>query len=200
MRLILPLVTLLLAACASPDTAAPAGTSPGAGNSPRVAVGTGGSAGRPAPTASSPVTIADPHGVWTLGSTHEPAAGPVVACSVLQTLTLTLTDARLQGSVATCAGPCEQLEQLDGNYLNGTATLTGTAKGNLDPNGTPVIYLLKYDVKSQHLRGTRNGQSVWAAPFIVASDDGCRPSPTPDVAPTPQEGTIIPVSNNLPGG
>jgi hypothetical protein len=199
MRLIIPLVAIFLAACSAPDTPKGPGTA-GSTLKAGASAPTTGTRATPRPSASSPITKANPAGVWTIGETGEPGPGPVVACTVAQTLTLTLTDARLQGSVATCEGPCAQLEQLDGNYVDGTATLTGTAKGNLDRYGTPVVYLLHYDSASQHLRGTRNGQGgVWAAPFIVSTDDACHPSPTPDVVPTPQEGSVIPISNAIPG-
>ena len=167
------MIAVLAAACSpTPD-------SPGAIGSTGVAgtvrgVGTTGTAAptttTPRPRVSNTVTAVNPGGLWVIGATGEPGPGPVVACKVNQTLTLTLTGGRLQGSVNTCAGVCERLELLDGTYTDGTATLDGTAMGNFDPNGLPVAYLLKFDAATM----TEISQAKSTKPSRIATSPPIR--------------------------
>ena len=180
----------VLVACTDP-TAGPAGSPLGSARP-----GAKGGSPTPKPQVSSPITARDPSGLWTLHDGANEGSGPDVTClrDQGQLLTLTFADDRLQGSLDACVSTCHQLEGLDGSYGQGAAQLVGQAKGNMDPTGTPVTYVLKFDGATQHLVGTRNGRPVWLAPFIASKDAACDPSPTPQPIATLPEGTVIPVN------
>lgn len=168
-RLLLLLLPLL-AACSGPDASStpttgglPAGTIP---PTPRI------------------VTAEQLDGDWVFGDGHEPAAGPVADCQALQTMTLqTVGAGRLHAAVQTCVQTCEQLESLDGIDDQGQVTLSGSFQGNFGQPPIAVSYTLRYDTATQHLVGTRNGTTFWAAPYEPSAD--CPPSPSPGPSPSP---------------
>ena len=129
-------------------------------------------------TPTATVSAADLTGQWLFGSSDEPSPGPVLACYPFKVWNLTQTGTKLHGSVLACMGPCSAFtEETDGTNASGSVTLTGIAKDDPTATGSPVAYSLQFDPATQHLVGTRNAQSFWAAPFIPKPASICGPGP-----------------------
>lgn len=175
--LILGLALALLAACTD-DTASPTGPNPGSHAAPGSStVGT--APGSPLPSVTSPVTATNLSGKWVFGSRNEPPAGPVAACSQDQVMSMLDQGGTVAGTIALCgSGGCDQEEGFSGSNNSGQVVLQGSFTGNLGSDSTPIDYKLTFNPKTQHLVGTRSGETFWAAPWVVPKS-GCAPSPAP---------------------
>ena len=120
--------------------------------------------------------VADLSGSWATGSANEPPPGPVVlhpSCAynpavwIIQQAGNTLTawaipESFNQGIKRAEPGP----ERVAGS----PGTISGADVRIADGESR---FVLRYDVESGHLRGTRNGAAFWAARQRVARTEAC---------------------------
>lgn len=133
---------------------------------------------------TSPIHVGDLTGSWVIGSSREPAPGPVATCEPTQTLRLYQEGETLHGDVTICSGDCRTLEAFEGVNRDGSVQLDGRHQGNQMDQSEEVAYRLTWNPETQHLVGTRNGEPFWAAPWVQRA--GCptpRPSPKVSVKP-----------------
>jgi hypothetical protein len=145
------------------------------------ATGGAGAAGKTAavPVAGPSVGVANLTADWVFGDRNEPGPGAVATCAPAQRLTIVQDGQALSASVTRCAGGCKQIELLEGENVAGKVTLAGSFQGNLQENAEGVSYALTFDPASKHLRGTRDGSSFWAAPWVDPGPGVCPAVPSP---------------------
>ncbi len=149
---------------------------------PGAAGGAAGTGAAAAPVAGPSVGVANLTADWVFGDRNEPGPGAVTTCAPAQRLTIVQEGQALSASVTRCAGGCTQIELLEGENVAGTITLAGSFQGNLQENAERVGYALTFDPASKHLRGTRDGGSFWAAPWVDPGPGVCPAVPSPKVS------------------
>ncbi len=112
-------------------------------------------------------TKADLTGNWAFGSTGEPPAGPVFGeCPPGNGLRLGQTGEQVNGEELVCGGPCYVPTELAGTYRDGALALVGVAPPPAEDAGRRITYALRFEARTGHLVGTRDGAPYWAAPFV----------------------------------
>lgn len=134
------------------------------------------------PSAGVPVTAPESasmptlDGRWVFGTGDEPGAGAVSGCAPSNSIEWAQEGTFVQARVQTCQDNCYVEETLKGSAnANGTVALTGFAAPAPGVGGaaTPVSYNLSWDPATGHLRGVKDGQTIWAAPYQPASGAYC---------------------------
>lgn len=106
-------------------------------------------------------------GSWAFGSTGEPPAGPVFGeCPPGNGLRLEQAGEQVNGEEMVCGGPCYVPTSLAGTFRDGALALVGTVPAPAEDAGRRITYALRFEARTGHLVGTRDGSPYWAAPFV----------------------------------
>lgn len=120
----------------------------------------------------SPASLNDLSGVWVIAAAGKPlAGGPVAACDLQQVLVLKQHGDRVSTFRAWFgyAGeiPLEgDSETTEGEIVGSQLVRTRGTHADMDGTTSDVVYDLRFDVTTLHLKGTRNGEAFEAAQLL----------------------------------